>query len=79
MEYLSPRRTQLICRCCGGIPPRVNDSDCGCGSEVIFENKQLSKDFTQFTEIMAALISSSDRADSNRKFSAIKFRARHVQ
>jgi hypothetical protein len=70
MEHSSPRRTQLVCRCCGGIPPRTKDSDCRCGSEVKFENKHLSKDFAEFADVMAALINSSDRADATSKFSA---------
>jgi hypothetical protein len=58
MGRSSTRKTQLICLCCSGPAPAsgAGQVDCGCGSEVFFENKSLSKDFTQFDRVMTVLL-----------------------
>jgi hypothetical protein len=55
MGRISMRKTQLICFCCSG-PVGLGQVDCSCGSEVIFENKPLSKDFTEFDQLMRLLL-----------------------
>jgi hypothetical protein len=58
MERSSTRKTQVICLCCSGPAPAAGAGqvDCGCGSEVIFENKSLSRDFSQFDRVMTVLL-----------------------
>lgn len=51
---------KMLCLCCGGLAPEggiesTGNRECNCGSEVMFQNKALSRDFAEFAEIMAVL------------------------
>jgi hypothetical protein len=49
------RKTLLICLC-GSEAVSPGQVDCSCGSEVIFDNKPLSKDFTELDRLMRVLL-----------------------